>query len=516
MESYTIWLQLFVVLLWVDSTGQRATHWHAASIYRYFRLIINLYLFWSFKPIPIPENPTLYPEDVTVILPTLDGEGPELERTVQSILRNEPKELILVTIDDNLYKAQGLIQRMPANSHGRLRCMSVKQANKRRQMARAVPEVTTPIIVFADDDVDWPRKTLQWLLAPFEQPQYGGVVTCQRLRRAENPTLSQRCWNFLGALYLERRNFDCAAMTRADGGMPCLSGRTVAFRTSILKDPAFTSGFTDERWGFTGSYQLNADDDNFITRWLLSHGWENYMQYHPECEVQTTLEDNPNFLKQCLRWARSNWRSNLTSLLFERHVWRWVWSINHCALLTWSRNQPWSTYAVQLTTLSPPAFIGDVALWILLVWATESWSSNDRMIAYFSLGGFMIFSKFVKLVTHFVRYPVDILLWPVSVLFGWAHGIIKLHALLTLNEVSESIFMVLASLTIYRRHGDQEPVQMHLTPKEWSGKTTKTLSRHVLEMKNHCTRKCHSRHMTLRHNKLKQLDFWFGKAFREG
>lgn len=404
MEPST-WFQIFLLLF----------------AYRYLRLVVNLFLFWTFKPIPIPENPTLHPQDVTVILPTLDGEGAELERTVHSILQNEPKELILVTIDENLSKAQGLISRMPAGDHGRLRCMSVKQANKRRQMARAVPEVTTPIIVFADDDVDWPRKTLQWLLAPFEQPQYGGVVTCQRLRRAENPNLSQRMWNFLGALYLERRNFDCAAMTKIDGGMPCLSGRTVAYRTDILKDQAFTSGFTDERWGITGQYQLNADDDNFITRWLLSHGWQNYMQYHPECEVQTTLEDNPKFLKQCLRWARSNWRSNLTSLLGERHVWR---------------KQPWSTYAVQLTTLSPPALVGDLLLWLFLFWATDSWSTKNRAYAFYALAAWMIFSKVIKLVTHFVRYPVDILLWPVSVLFGWYHGIIKLHALFTINETT--------------------------------------------------------------------------------
>lgn len=48
----------------------------------------------------------------------------------------------------------------------------------------------------------------------------------------------------------------------------------------------------------------------------------------------------------------------------------------------------------------------------------------------------MVFSKIIKLVTHFVRFPLDILLWPVSVLFGWYHGIIKMHALATLNEVS--------------------------------------------------------------------------------
>lgn len=283
--------------------------------------MVNLVLFWTFKPIPLPESPTLHSTDVTVILPTLDGEGAQLERTIRSVLVNEPKELILVTIDDNLHKAEAMISTMPAADHGRLKCMSVKQANKRRQMARAIPEVTTSIIVFADDDVDWPQRTLQWLLAPFEFSRYGGVVTCQRLRRAEHPSMTERLWNFLGALYLERRNFDCAAMTHMDGGMPCISGRTCAYRTEILQEPAFTRGFTDEKWWFD-SYQLNADDDNFITRWLLSHGWQNYMQYHPECEVQTTLENNPKFLKQCLRWARSNWRSNLTSLFAERHVWR--------------------------------------------------------------------------------------------------------------------------------------------------------------------------------------------------
>ena len=290
------------------------------SVYRYTRLIINLISFWTFKPIPIPNNPSLTTQDVTVILPTLDGEGAELESTIESILNNQPKELILVTIDDHLHKAESTISQMPASADKRLRCMSVKQANKRRQMARAIPEVTTKVIVFADDDVTWPRKTLKWMLAPFEHEKYGGVVTCQRLRRASSPTFSQRIYNFLGALYLERRNFDCAATVHMDGGVPCLSGRTCAYRTSILQDKNFTAGFTDEKWWF-GQYQLNADDDNFITRWLISHNHGIYMQYHPECEVQTTLEDNPKFLKQCLRWARSNWRSNLTSMFIEKHIW---------------------------------------------------------------------------------------------------------------------------------------------------------------------------------------------------
>lgn len=285
--------------------------------------MVNLWLFWTFKPIPIPDNPTLSSKDVTVILPTLDGEGEELERTIGSILRTQPKELILVTIDENLHKAEMTVSKTPAANHGRIRCMSVKQANKRRQMARAIPEVTTEIIVFADDDVTWPSQLLQWMLAPFEvkDKRYGAVVTCQRLRRAENPTLSQRIYGFLGALYLERRNFDCAATVHMDGGLPCISGRTCAYRTDILQDVNFTNGFTNEKWWF-GQYQLNADDDNFLSRWMVSHGHDVYMQYHPHCEVLTTLEDNPKFLKQCLRWARSNWRSNLTSMFAERYIWR--------------------------------------------------------------------------------------------------------------------------------------------------------------------------------------------------
>lgn len=100
------------------------------------------------------------------------------------------------------------------------------------------------------------------------------------------------------------------------------------------------------------------------------------------------------------------------------------------------RSQPWSTYAVQLTTLSPPALVGDLLLWFTLTRATLDWSSSDRLALFYALATWMTFSKFVKLITHFVRFPVDAFLWPVSVLFGWYHGIIKMHAMFTLSEVS--------------------------------------------------------------------------------
>jgi hypothetical protein len=97
---------------------------------------------------------------------------------------------------------------------------------------------------------------------------------------------------------------------------------------------------------------------------------------------------------------------------------------------------PWSTYAVQLTTFSPPAIIGDALLWLFLLWGVADWPAEHRQVAIWVLLAWMIFSKFIKLITHFVRYPVDFFMWPLSILFGYLHGAIKMYALATLSEVS--------------------------------------------------------------------------------
>ena len=277
---------------------------------------MNLVAFCLHRPIPLPENPRLTSQNVTVVIPSLQGDGGELCETIRSILATEPHEIILVTVEAQEMRARKMAKE---SNFSKVRICSVSQPNKRRQMVRAIPEIQTEITIFADDDVTWPSTILPWMLAPLEDEQYGGVGTNQRLRRAERPNLQQRIWGYLGALYLERRNFDCASCMFVDGGLPCLSGRTVAYRTSIFRDESFTYQFTHEEW--LGQYQLNADDDNFITRWLISHGKKISYQHHKQAEVLTTLEDNPKFLKQCLRWSRSNWRSNITSMFCDRHIW---------------------------------------------------------------------------------------------------------------------------------------------------------------------------------------------------
>ncbi|KAI9773379.1 MAG: hypothetical protein M1840_007594 [Geoglossum simile] len=381
----------------------------ALWLYRYVRLIVNCISHWTFKPIPLPEKPTLTPADVTIIIPTIDGESPDFQQTLETCLGTDPFEIILVTIDANLKRLTSVAASINSS---RIRVLSVTYANKRCQVCRALPEVSTEITLLADDDVIWPPEILRWMLAAFEKPDIGGVGTCQRLLRAGHPNI----WGFLAALYLERRNFEISATTHLDGGVSCLSGRTAAYRTHILQDPEFTYGFTHEYW--LGKYQLNTDDDNFITRYMVSHGWKTYVQYCHEAELQTTLESNPRYLKQCLRWSRSNWRSNLTSMFYERHIWR---------------QQPWCAYALHLATLSPPAAIGDGLLVFLLIMATQNWDAQSQRHALIVLLLWMFTSKFVKLLGHFIRYPQDVILLPFSIIFGYLHGLIKVYAFFSLN-----------------------------------------------------------------------------------
>ncbi|KAL8297090.1 hypothetical protein RB601_003425 [Gaeumannomyces tritici] len=396
-ESPRFWLYLFCVLF----------------LHRYVRLIVHCISHWTYKSYPIPNKPTYTEQDVTVVIPTIHHDFEELRPSLESILSTNPYELIIVTTAN---KFDALLKLSWTLNFPRIRIFSTSVANKRFQVCEALPHVTTPITIMADDDVTWPSTLMPWILAPFENPKIGGVGTCQRVRREEDGASIMR-WtsNWLGSCYIERRNFEISATHNMDGGTSCMSGRTGAYRTEIFRDATFLNSFRTERWR---NFILNADDDNFVTRWLVSHGWKTWIQYEPECEIETTLEYGLKFLYQCSRWARSNWRSNWTSLVTERHVWR---------------QQPWSTYALHIATFTSLAFVFDPLILASLWWGTAEWDEVSRRYAFGAMLVFFAFTKVVKLVGLFRKNPADIVFLPLSIAFGYLHGLIKLYALFTLN-----------------------------------------------------------------------------------
>jgi len=104
-------------------------------------------------------------------------------------------------------------------------------------------------------------------------------------------------------------------------------------------------------------------------------------------------------------------------------------------LLISDRSHPWTTYAVFQTTLTAWAFV-DPLLLFFCIRATEGLTTDARTSVLVALGLWIfVFAKSIKLVGHWIRYPADLTLLPVSILFGYIHGLIKLVGLLTLSEV---------------------------------------------------------------------------------
>jgi hypothetical protein len=392
--------------------------------FRYLRLIVHIisYLF-IYKPSPVPGLGfgSYARLDCTVIIPTVDPTNKDFLECLESILVNVPRALILSTAGRRNARICQEILDSFQRPYGDFTEMTVVRSdipNKRRQLAAAIPNVTTKITLLVDDHVFWPTGVfLPAVLAPFEDPDVGCVGTRKIVRREYNGVFKSFL-NFLGCTYLARHNFELTATNAIDGGVFVVSGRTSVLRTEILQDPAFLEGFINEMFCFGKLGPLNADDDNFITRWLVSHGWKIKFQNTKDATIETTLGESPKLFSQIRRWARTTWRSNSASLFIDGTV----WSV-----------QPWCVYAVYITSFVNFALFYDAAL-LYSLYNTTSFGHNST--AMYILCAWIFASKMVKLIPHFIRCPFDILMIPAYILFAYAHSFIKLYALFTFWKIT--------------------------------------------------------------------------------
>ncbi|KAF8625297.1 hypothetical protein AX15_005431 [Amanita polypyramis BW_CC] len=386
------------------------------GFFRYLWYMIRIGASWTYRPVPLPENPTyIAAEDVTIIVPTIDA-GEEFKEAAHSWLVGNPREIIIVTEEKMLGPLQDLANQVAPD---KIRVLTVPFANKRLQMTHGIRSTTTDIIVFADDDAIWPPTLLPYVLACFEDQKVGGVGTSQRVQPVGE---TMTVWEVLAAFRLSMRNVEIAASTHIDGGIPCLSGRTAAYRTVILKDPEFLHGFTHDYW--LGKYQLNSGDDKFLTRWMVSHGWLTYVQCCPEAELLSTMKPNWRFLKQVLRWTRNTWRSDLRSLFMERYIWT---------------THPYVAYTMvdklfnPITLLTGPCFVA-----YLIYKSTIPIDKGGYHLPWWNIIiSYMVWltaTRTAKLLPHLWNRPQDIIHVPAFILFGYYFAVMKLYALFTLHE----------------------------------------------------------------------------------
>ncbi|KAI8888517.1 glycosyltransferase family 2 protein [Backusella circina FSU 941] len=389
------------------------------GFYRYLWYFIKV-LAWSvYKPVKPKSNPTYRPsQDVTIIVPTIDA-GEEFKIAARSWLACDPKEIIIITETKMREPLQQLADEVDPT---KIRVLTVKKANKRLQMVAGVNATTTEILVFADDDAIWKPTMLDYILACFEDLKMGGVGTCQTVHPVD-PSGHQTVWEVLAGFRLTIRNIEIAASTHIDGGVCCLSGRTAAYRTLILKDPAFQYGFQNDLW--LGKYPLNSGDDKFLTRWMVTHGWNTFVQVCPEAELFSTFKNNWRFIKQVLRWTRNTWRSDFRSLFMERTIWR---------------RYPYVAFTMVDKLFNPITLLSGPVLVIIFALEQSSKAGPTNaplpiwnvIISYIT---WLLVTRGLKLFPHFFKRPQDVIHLPAWLLFNYYFAVMKVYALFTLHEV---------------------------------------------------------------------------------
>ncbi|GAA5999098.1 hypothetical protein JCM11641_005130, partial [Rhodosporidiobolus odoratus] len=130
------------------------------GVFRYLWFVIRLLAAWSYKPIPVPNEPTYTArEDVTIIVPTIDSDSHFLT-AMRTWLIGQPYEILIITATSVLPALQAFADEINAedaannpgvmmgrDGTGRVRVFGVERPNKRVQMAEGVRRTLTDVIV---------------------------------------------------------------------------------------------------------------------------------------------------------------------------------------------------------------------------------------------------------------------------------------------------------------------------------------------------------------------------------
>ncbi|KAI1116118.1 HAD-like domain-containing protein [Nemania sp. NC0429] len=441
-------IPLSLVWVWVtlrrNSIDPNLLNFIGLMTWRYSRLLINIWFYLRYQPAGIPRERSVHPGDVTIILPTVfDSKtyASDLSECIQSCLLTGPAEIIITTDTEENCE---ILQQVVTEIRNRLqtdgscekcnipiRIVNCAVSSKRKQVATGIRLATTSLMVFVDDHVFLKPRFLDATVCAFEDPEVGLCGTTKTVRRQVPKTgwpggwYWESFWNVMGALYLTRHNFEIRATNAADGGVFVVSGRALLVRTSIVKDERFLSQYLDERFllGLLGP--IAPDDDNFLTRWVTKHGWNIKIQDTDEARIETTLGQPDKFLKQCLRWARSTYRSNTCSLFTDRTVWR---------------RQPWTVWTTFIPSLSNLAVFWDAGIVYSFMKSKLYLESNSSSKLLLGLCLWIYFAKSIKLMGYFRHHPRDFFLFffpiPAYHLFAWCHSFIKLYAAATFYKTN--------------------------------------------------------------------------------
>jgi N-acetylglucosaminyltransferase len=334
---------------------------------------------------------------VSVVVPSYREDPDILLRCLRSWLAQRPTGVLVVLDVGDLECEQRLREiRDPA-----LQVIMFEHTGKRSALGVGIRAATGEIVVVVDSDTQWEPGLLDAIQMPFVDPAVGAVGTQQNVYQRRTSI-----WRRIADWLVNLRYYDYVPAMGRKGGVVCVSGRTAAYRRSVILPvlPNLENEF------FLGRRCI-AGDDGRLTWLVLASGYKTVHQ--SSARALSMFPDSFRaFCKQRVRWSRNSYRCYLTAL------WKgWLWHV------------PFVSKITVLQILLTPITMGLTLGYLFFSRLTLTTQGFVLVAAWLVIG------RGIRGYSHLRRHPTEVVLVPLVALVVILIALpIKLYAFCTMNK----------------------------------------------------------------------------------
>ncbi|KAA1374814.1 glycosyltransferase [Aeromicrobium fastidiosum] len=352
------------------------------------------------KVLSATSRPTVneFETSVSVVVPSFH-EDPDVLMRCLATWRHQAPDRILIVLDVADTEAQ---RRIEALGDPTVEAVMFQHRGKRSALGVGMRMVDTELVVLVDSDTAWDEGLLAAVQMPFADPAIGAVSTRQNVYRP-----STSIWRRVADWIIDLRYCDYAPAMGRFGGVICASGRTAAYRSSVV-----LPRIADLEHEIFLGRECIAGDDGRLTWLVLSQGYR--VGHQDSARALSMFPDTFRaFVKQRIRWSRNSYRCYLTAIRNG-----WIFRVPFISQLT------------VMQILFTPVTMAVAMTYVVLSLRSEHPGATLGLAC-----SWLMIGRGIRSLSHLRRRPQDIWLLPlVSVVVAFIALPIKVYALVTMNK----------------------------------------------------------------------------------
>lgn len=334
----------------------------------------------------------------SVVVPSYREDADVLARCLDTWLRDNPNEVILVV---DVADVEVLKRLNDYSDDPRVRVIPFQHRGKRSALGVGIRAARYDIVVLADSDTAWEPGVLDALQMPFIDPKVGGVGTRQNAHLRESSV-----WRIIADWMVNVRYLDYVPVESMFGGVACLSGRTAAYRRSVILPVVKHLEYEY----FFGQLCI-AGDDGRLTWLVLASGYKTVYQSNARAWSMFPNKFQA-FLKQRIRWSRNSYRCYITAVMKG-----WLW------------RQPLVTQIRVLQILLTPLTMAFALYYVGVLLVIGRWDLLAIALSWLFIG------RALRGISHLREHPGDILVLPLLTMVVIMIALpVKLWAFISMNK----------------------------------------------------------------------------------